>query len=85
MRKYVYDFSLLNPVPSNVTIATFPLDQVDRLFSKKTHYLDWMRFFWIGTLANLARAGQLDTPGRYRIEASYIGFGNFEVQLLQEI
>ncbi|QEQ93898.1 hypothetical protein SEA_KARDASHIAN_33 [Streptomyces phage Kardashian] len=85
MRQYVYDFSLLAPVPSDVTIATFPREQIDRLFSKKTHYLDWMRFFWIGVMVKLARAGQLGSAGRYRVVISYTGNGNYECVLLRSI
>ena len=85
MRKYVYDFSLLNPISPDVTIATFPRDQVDRLFTKKTHYLDWMRFFWIGIMVKLARTGMLNATGRYRVVVSYAGFGNYECEAIQMI
>jgi hypothetical protein len=85
MRKFVYDFSLIAPVSPTVTIATFPSDQVNRLFSKKTHYLDWMRFFLIGVLVKLARAGHLDATGRYTVVISYTVFGNYKCQLLRSI
>jgi hypothetical protein len=85
MRKYVFDFSLHRPVAPTVTIKTFPTDQIDRLFTKKTHLLDWMRFFWIGVLVKLARAGHLDAAGRYRVVVSYRRFGNYECELSRSI
>jgi len=85
MRKYIFDFSLLRPISSDVSIETFPRDQVDRLFTKKTHYLDWMRFFWIGLMVKFARDGQLNAVGRYRFVMSYTGFGNFECELQRSI
>jgi hypothetical protein len=85
MRKYVFDFSLLRPISPDVNIATFPRDQVDRLFTKKTHYLDWMRFFWIGIMVTFARDGKLNAAGRYRMVASYNGFGHFECELQRSI
>lgn len=85
MRKYVYDFSLLAPIAPDVTVKTFPRSQVDRLFTKKTHYLDWFRFFLIGVLVKLAREGNLNATGRYRVVISYTGFDNFECETLRSI
>lgn len=85
MRKYVFDFSLTRPVTPDVTLETFPRDQIDRLFTKKTHYLDWMRFFWIGMMVKFARDGKLNATGRYRFVARYYGFGRYECELLRSI